>query len=42
MLEKLKNRFSPEYSPPRPLQEIKSEIKSLESEIFGMLEEVLV
>ena len=35
-------RYFYEYSPPRALSEIKSEIENLETEILGMLEEVLV
>ena len=34
-------RFFYEYEPPRPLEEIEGEIMELESQIQGMLREVL-
>ena len=34
-------RYSYEYEPPRPLEEVEAEILGLEEEIRGMLEEVV-
>ena len=34
------NRYFYKYQPPRPLEEIEADIRSLEKEILGMLREV--
>ncbi|MCK5505785.1 MAG: hypothetical protein KAJ10_11510, partial [Thermodesulfovibrionia bacterium] len=34
------NRYFYKYTPPRPLEKIEAELKQIEAEIAGMLEEV--